>query len=357
MFKGETVSPESMINFSEKYFFRNQNSLNKHITSYKEFKNDLENSRSNYGKINEVLHHTLEIIKAYTIYLGFISTVNPDSGDFDINMRLFEQVLKELYEFAIIHKNIIEVTDIFILLSTKSKLKISKTSFNYTKNGLYFLNYENLNKLMKKCNLWNKHVHEIIRFSFVFNADNLVKALKLSKSIGSFSIDEFQSLLYKSFLGKSKIQKNKYLSYPDLLETIYKRLDAYNEGKVSRTYLNKMCFMYEESTDENGDKLKCNICLGDLENNTEVCRLLCGHINCKNCIEDWFDIKNYGTNSDQQTLIDEISNKSQEEIEDENGSEYESCSEDDSYSEYEIDSEDEVEVKKNRCPTCRHICS
>ena len=84
----------------------------------------------------------------------------------------------------------------------------------------------------------------------------------------------------------------KYSSYPELEKIIGKRRDAYLEGKVSRTYLNKICFMYEESTDENGDKLKCNICLGELENDTEVCRLPCGHINCKNCIEGWFEIEN-----------------------------------------------------------------
>ena len=38
-----------------------------------------------------------------------------------------------------------------------------------------------------------------------------------------------------------------------------KKYVAYLEGKVFSAYFNKQCFTYEETTEENGHKLKCII--------------------------------------------------------------------------------------------------
>ena len=76
------------------------------------------------------------------------------------------------------------------------------------------------------------------------------------------------------------------------------------EGKASRTYFNQLCSTYEGYTDENGEILKCNICLNEVEIGAEVCRLPCGHFNCKTCIEGWFDIRN-DNSDDNDTSVEE----------------------------------------------------
>ena len=128
-------------------------------------------------------------------------------------------------------------------------------------------------------------------------------------------------MLYKSFLKDQHVQKIKYSSYAELKETIRKRHDAYFKGEISGSHLNKTCLTDERSTDDNGDKLMCCICLGGAEN--EVCRLSCGHINFKTCIEGWFSVADDASNSVQQPRV----------------------------------AADERRLKVNRCPMCNHDCS
>ena len=222
-------------------------------------------------------------------------------------------------------------------ISTKNTFKVAKTNINYVNSGSKCLKNFNFNHLMLKCQLWRNRFHKNCPFQFTGNCfeDNLESVLGLCKNKRNFPKHESQNLYKSLFLGDEKLKTTKYSSYEDLSKTIDKRSDAYEKGKVSRTYINKMCFVYEESTDEHGDKLQCNICLGELENGTEVCRLPCGHINCKSCIEGWFDIEDDDENSDQQPLIDETSNQDEKEIEVEiaSCSGHNKFSEDDNYSE------------------------
>ena len=69
--------------------------------------------------------------------------------------------------------------------------------------------------------------------------------------------------------------------------------------------------MYEGSTEENGEILKCNICLDELEIGAEVCRLPCGHLNCKTCIEGWFDIRTENSDENSFQTLDENKNDTQ----------------------------------------------
>ena len=124
-------------------------------------------------------------------------------------------------------------------------------------------------------------------------------SLSINKSVNS--IEELENLCYDTFIGKTKAQnQQKCLSYKELMKVVSKRSYALWEGKVSRTYFEELCSTYEGSTDENGEILKCSICLDELKIGADVCRLPCGHLNCKTCIEEWFDIKT--ENSDEYSF-------------------------------------------------------
>ena len=166
------------------------------------------------------------------------------------------------------------------------------------KKGLNFLSYDGLIELHVEMSSWQKIIRcgvsksVVLNCCFEFNNQNLKTIISTSINKNINSVEELEKFCFDTFLGKTKAQNNqKYSSYKDLEKTLYKRHDAFLEGKVSQTYFNQLCSTYEGSTDENGDMLKCNICLGELEIGAEVCRLPCGHLNCKTCIECWLDVQ------------------------------------------------------------------
>ena len=122
-------------------------------------------------------------------------------------------------------------------------------------------------------------------------------------------------MCYDTFLGKTKAPNSQTCSsYKELEKTLIERGNIFSEGKVSRTYFNQLCSTYDGSTDENGEILKCSICLDELEIGAEVCRLPCGHLNCKTCIEEWFDIRTENSDiSPYQTSVEESYETSDEE--------------------------------------------
>ena len=105
LFKVEVVEVENMVNFREKCFIGERNSLNSHIVSYKQVLQDIEYNYLNYLRNTRVVRSLLLVIKTYTKYLAYITLkIKPNSDDFSINLRKFEEVTKELYEFSIKHK-------------------------------------------------------------------------------------------------------------------------------------------------------------------------------------------------------------------------------------------------------------
>ena len=306
-FKEDALSEESMVKLLGDYFIEKKSFKQTYkMTSYKSLLEHLKGQYSENCRTMKTVYSIINVSNAYTWFLCQITDVDINSNDYLLYVRKFDEVLKEFYEFAVAHKKIIKLNDVYIKYSSKSKLEFAKVDFNYSKNGLNFLSLNSLKELKDKIYLWNETFCKQVSIdcSFNFNYQNLKKIISLSINKNVNSVEGYKNLCYDTFLGNTKSQNNqKCSSYEDLYKTLSKRHDAFFEGKVSRTYFNQLCCTSEGSTDENGERFKCNICLGELEIGAEVCRLPCGHFNCKTCIEEWFDIRT--ENSDEYETSDE----------------------------------------------------
>ena len=298
----ETLSEKSMANLSGNFFIGNKILFKTYQTA--SYKNILENLKNYYSELYinvRLVYRIINTTNAYIRFLCDITVVDVKSNDYCLHVRKFNEVLKEFYEFAVAHKSIIKLRNVYIAHSSKTKVEFSKVNFDYSKKGLNFLSFDGLYHLNFKIESWcERFCKEVyVDCSFDFNNQNLKNVINSSINKNSKSVEELKKLCFDTFLGKKNSKKSqKSSSYEDLQKTLSKRHDALWERKVSRTHLDQLCFTHEGSTDENGEKLKCNICLGELEIGAEVCRLPCGHINCKTCIEEWFDIRT--ENSDEK---------------------------------------------------------
>ena len=232
-------------------------------------------------------------------------------------MRKFEEVSKELFKFAVAHKSVIEIKDVYILHSTKTKTEFTKADFDFSKNGLDFVSYNDLKKLVKTRYLLTKKHNKMIdlQINFNFNKKNALKAFGSLTDRTFESYEELGQMCLDSRYSEAQIG----LLYDNLKETVCNRVCAFNEGKVYCAHFNHLCSTYEGSTDENGETPQCCICMEELEIGTEFCQLPCGHSNCKTCIEGWFLFR-------AENLEDHI---------------------------YLIS----MQQRRNQCPVCRHICS
>ena len=293
-FKVEEHSERSIVNLSGNYFIGNKIfPITYKTASYKKL---LENLTDYYSElcINvKLMEYIIDVINVYIRFLCEITEIDINSNNYLLHVRKFDEVLKEFYEFAVAHKSIIKLKNAHIIQPLKRKTNFAKVDFDYSKKGLNFLNFNSLKELQVLSNSWSK-INELIFYdcSFDFNNQNLKKVISSSITKSVNSVEELKNLCYDTFLRKTKAQNNKIRSpYKELMKDVRKRFEAFYEGKVSCEYFNQLCSTYEGSTDENGEMLKCSICLGELEIGAEVCRLPCGHLNCKTCIEGWFDIK------------------------------------------------------------------
>ena len=405
-FKEEALSEESMTKLCGDYFI-GKKSLKKtyKITSYKKLLGYLKDYYSENDRTVKLINHIIEITNTYTCFLSEITKAGHDSNDFNLHVRKFNEVLKELYEFAVAHKSIIEFKNVYISHSSKTKFEFSKVDFDYSKNGLNFLSLDSLYQLNVEIYFCYERFCKTVCIdsSFVFNNRNLKKLISSSTKKKVNSVEELERLCYDAFLGNTTPHKNqKFSSYKELKKALAERENAFWEGKVSRTYFNQLCSTYEGSTDENGEILKCNICLDELEIGAEVCRLPCGHLNCKTCIEGWFDLRTerflpkvedpYKISEENGSciLIDNSDVDSCSEVSNENSdskgavhsefsesevpeSEIQESKTPDSetptleknndappsdvyWNEYVVD-DNEKQKSRNQCPTCKHICS
>ena len=289
------LSEKSIEDLNRKYFIGNKVFSKTYETaSYKNLLKYLKDYCLEHYRNVELMYRIISISNAYTLFLCEITEVNPGSNDYLSYVRKFDEVLKEFYEFAVAHKRIIELKSFYFIQPLKTKTKFAQVNFDYSKKGLNFFNFDSLKELKVELNSWQKKNSQVVAINccFDFNEQNLKKMIYSSINKNVNSTKEFEKLCYDKFLVKTKaINNKKSSSYEDLMKAVYKRYYAFLEGKVSRTYFNQLCSKHDGSTDENGELLKCNICLGELEISTEVCYLPCGHFNCKTYIEEWFDIK------------------------------------------------------------------
>ena len=415
---------KGLANLNRKYFIGNKIFPKTYQTaSYKNLLKHLKDCFLEHSRNVKLMYTIMGVIIAYAVFIYRIMDININSNDYLLHVRKFDEVLKEFYEFAVAHKSIFKLKNVHIIQTLKTKTKFAKVIFDYSNNGLNFLNFDKLNDLIFQDKSWqNCGIRKpvMISCSFDFNNQNLKKMISSSTNKSVNSVEELERLCYETFLGKTKAKNNQnFSSYKELRKILSKREDFFYEGKVSRTYFNQLCSKYDGSKDENREMLKCNICFDDLKIGAEVCRLPCGHFNCKTCIERWFDIKTenfdeytYQTSNedvyetsveeDNETLdenetapdnnvketSDEYQVKTVDKDEGEN-SNVNSCDEakasdseastieedtvlnlvglpvvvdndkpssDVYWNEYEVD-DNEEQKSRNQCPTCKHICS
>ena len=403
LFKEEALSEESMTKLSGDYFIGKKSLIKTNQkASYKNLLVYLKDYYLENQTTMKLILYIFCVTNAYARLLCEITKVDNNSNDYLLHVRKFKEVLKEFYEFAVAHKSIIEFKNVYIEHSSKTKTKFAKVDFDYSKNGLNFLSFDSLYELSIKNCSWQKIFRKIIFLdsSFIFYNQNLKKVISSSVNKIVNSVEELERLCYDTFLGNITPQNDQKCSpYKELTKALNERGNAFWEGKVSSNYFNQLCSTYEGSTDENGNILKCNICLGELEIGAEVCRLPCGHLNCKTCIEGWFDIKTENSDENSFQTSDENNNdtsntnsdvESCSEVSNENSdskeavctefpssevfdlkfpdsalpalnSEPQTLEENDTFSdvywnEYVVDDNEEQQTR-NQCPTCKHICS
>ena len=131
VFKMNVLSEKEMLNLKLKHFMGTKSLMSSQITTYMQFLTILNKSYSRYQRNLKVLTDVVKVIDVYAEYMCLIIN-DTDSDVFDISIRHLKQVTKELYDFVIVHKNIMQLKDIYTVLSTKNTFKIAKTSINYT---------------------------------------------------------------------------------------------------------------------------------------------------------------------------------------------------------------------------------
>ena len=409
LFKEEALSEESMTKLSGDYFIGKKSLIKTNQkASYKNLLVYLKDYYLENQTTMKLILYIFCVTNAYARLLCEITKVDNNSNDYLLHVRKFKEVLKEFYEFAVAHKSIIEFKNVYILHSSKTKTKFAKVDFDYSKNGLNFLSFDSLYELSIKNCSWQKILNQyvLISSSFILNNQNLNKVVSssINKSVNSFK--ELKKMCYDTFLDNTTQQNNQkfYSPYKRLTKALCKRSDAFYKGKVSCEYFNQLCSTYEGSTEENGEMLKCSICLDELKIGAEVCRLPCGHLNCKTCIEEWFDIKTKNSDEKSFQTSDEKNNDTSND-----NSDVDLCSEASNdnldskvldevrapgsevpaldsefpdseftesekpdleppaleennttsgvyFNEYEVDDNEEQKTR-NQCPTCKHICS
>ena len=139
-FKKGSISDESIVKLWGDYYIGKKSLKNRNkITSYKNILKHLKDYYSEIHRTFKLIYYITNVTNAYSCFLCEITKVGYDSNDFNLHVRKFKEVLKELYEFAVAHKSIIEFKNVYILHTSKRKFEFAKVDFDYSKNGLTFL--------------------------------------------------------------------------------------------------------------------------------------------------------------------------------------------------------------------------
>ena len=251
-------------------------------------------------------------------YMQFLFSITDstllNSNNADILKRKFYKVGQELFEFVKQHKELVLINEYVATMNNEVVCKLifensdaADKFFDYEKFITFYKTYKEIGK--KKPSL---------KFSTdaTFKPSGLILFLEriFEKRIGEITTEDLSNYENIAFI-KIKTWKETKRSCAELNKMLARRRCDFDNKQISAGRTDELSFTYNEATQHIAEGKNCTICGEEgFEFDQQLCRLPCGDVFHKSCIDKWF--KPPGTRIDDipHDSEDDISHDSEDDI-------------------------------------------
>ena len=220
-----------------------------------------------------------DVLHGYIWFL--LQTFRTDTNDEQRELRKYDAIRKELFDFLVFHKTFFEIKHIKLL--SKGDKVFHTMKLDVSTGFEQFLKRSDFAKFdLQVTNTSNFKV----MYGVHIEKKEIVKILKKT-----FRIEKVTNKCVKLILKKRLLDNNEFilnLSYKKLSAYIKERGASYLRRKVSKIHIKNMSLKFNASIECFEDEISCPVCLEDYIKDQKVCKLPCSHLLCKKCAVEVF---------------------------------------------------------------------
>ena len=243
--------------------------------------------------------------------------------------RKFEEVRQELYEFVKMHKENI-IFGWYAVYIPKQNDFTAKFDMQNLDTPETFIGFEKFVEFFQQKILVYRDTTVEYEKPLIIKtvAINALLERVFEKLIAEITLEDVNNLEDVTFLD-DQVWKGSKTSYRLLSRKLERRTIDFRKNRISTERMEELSFTFDDAAGRIlVDNTQCSVCLEDYENDQIVCRMPCGHLFHRYCLDGWLKPQRCwgGPNS-----------------------------EDEDYAGAEAE-ENDRESKKFHCPNCRQYC-